>query len=361
MNRRLLVLLCASATLCPAAEPLENFDFSARMRALHIPGASVAIVDGYRVVWARGFGVMEAGSTAQGTPETRFQAASISKAVAAMAALKLVEEGKLTLDEDVNYRLKSWKVPQNEFTREEKVTLRRLLSHSAGLTVHGFPGYDTDDKLPSVPQILDGVKPANTAAVRVDIKPGTQSRYSGGGITVMQILMIDVTGRPFPEVMQALVLSRIGMQHSTYQQPLPQDLSAAAASGHRQNGDKIHGRWHVYPEMAAAGLWTTPSDLAKFAIELQLSAEGRANHVLTREMTSQMLTRQISDVGLGIMLNGKEGFSHGGSNEGFKCLLAATRNGQGVVIMTNGDEGARFANEIRDAVAAEYHWPSLEQ
>src|SRR6266851_5244466 len=258
MNRRLLVLL-SGAAVCLAAEPLEKFDFAGRMAALHVPGASVAIIDGYRIVWAHGYGVMEFGSSNQVTPDTRFQAASISKPVAALAALKLVEEGKLSLDEDVNRKLKSWKVPENEFTREEKVTLRRLLSHSAGLTVHGFPGYDVDEKLPAVPQILDGMKPANTAAVRVDITPGTKSRYSGGGITVMQLLMTDVTGRTFPELMQALVLARIGMQHSTYQQPLPDESAESAATGHRENGDKIHGRWHIYPEMAAAGLWTTPT------------------------------------------------------------------------------------------------------
>jgi CubicO group peptidase (beta-lactamase class C family) len=347
---KLLTFLFAAATLL--AGPLENFDFAGCMKALNVPGVSVAIIDDYKIIWTHAEGA---------TPETRFQAASISKPVAAMAALRLVEEGKLSLDEDVNLKLKSWKVPDNEFTRDEKVTLRRLLSHSAGLTVHGFPGYDVDDKLPTAPQILDGLKPANTAAVRVDLKPGTKSRYSGGGITVMQLMMTDVTGRPFPELMQALVLSKIGMRNSTYQQPLPDALAANAAIGHRSNGEAIHGRWHIYPEMAAAGLWTTPEDLAKFAIELQLSKTGKANHVLSREMTNQMLTRQIEDVGLGIMLNGETGFSHGGSNAGFQCLLAALTTGQGVVIMTNGDQGGKLANEIRDAVAAEYQWPKGER
>lgn len=360
MMRRFPAWLAAAA-VCACAAPLDKFDFAGRMRAQHVPGVSIAIIDGYRIVWAHGYGFVEAGSSQPVTPETRFQAASISKPVAAMAALKLVEEGKLSLDEDVNGKLKSWKIPENEFTREEKVTLRRLLSHSAGLTVHGFPGYDVDDKLPTIPQVLDGLKQANTAPVRVDIKPGSKSRYSGGGITVMQLLMMDVTARQFPALMQALVLSRIGMTHSTYQQPPPEDWKASAATGHGENGEKIHGGWHVYPEMAAAGLWTTPSDLAKFAIELQLSKDVKANHVLSREMTHQMLTRQISDVGLGIMLNGKERFSHAGSNEGFKCLLAATMTtGQGIVIMTNGDQGWRLADEIRDAVAEEYHWPTME-
>jgi CubicO group peptidase (beta-lactamase class C family) len=353
MNFRLVGLLAGVATACLSADPLDKFDFAARMAALHVPGASIAIIDGYRIVWAKGFG-------AGITPETRFQAASISKPVAAMAALKLVEQGKLSLDEDVNVKLKSWKVPENEFTKQDKVTLRRLLSHSAGLTVHGFAGYDVSAPLPTLPQILDGAKPANSAPVRVDIKPGTVSRYSGGGITVMQLLMTDVTGTPFPQLMESMVLSKVGMRRSTYQQPLPDALKREAAVGHDQNGKAIQGDWHVYPEMAAAGLWTTPSDLAQFAIELQLSRQGKANHVLSRDMTNQMLTRQISDVGLGIMLVGHgdmEQFDHGGSNEGFKCLMRATMNtGQGVVIMTNGDQGGKLADEIQKAVAAEYHW-----
>jgi CubicO group peptidase (beta-lactamase class C family) len=345
---RAWTLLLAGA-IAVSAQPLQNFPFDERMKALRVPGVSVTIIDGYRTVWTHGFG--------DASPETRFQAASISKPVAAMAALKLVEEGKLSLDEDVNARLKSWKVPASEFP--EKVTLRRLLSHSAGLTVHGFPGYDVSDPLPTLPQILDGLKPANTAAVRVDIKPGSQSRYSGGGITVMQLLMMDVTGKKFADLMESMVLSKAGMSHSTYAQPIPD--KTLAADGHHENGDPVHGRWHIYPEQAAAGLWTTPSDLAQFAIELQLSRQGKANHVLSRDMAAQMLTRQIADAGLGIMLEGRgagERFSHGGSNDGFKCLMTATMNtGQGVVIMTNGDRGTTIAEEITKAVAAEYHWP----
>lgn len=330
------------------AEPLEKLDVLGRMRTLHVPGVSVAVIDNYRIVWTHAYGAV--------TTETRFQAASISKPVAALAALKLVEQGRLSLDEDVNAKLKSWKVPDNAFTSIEKVTLRRLLSHSGGLTVHGFPGYQVSDRLPTLVEILDGVKPANTGPVRVDIKPGSQWRYSGGGITVMQLLMTDVTSTPFPDLMQSFVLSKIGMQASTYRQPLPEALRSQAASAYDNDGHEIPGKWHVYPEMAAAGLWTTPSDLARFAIELQLSLDGKANHVLSQDMTRQMLTRQIGNWGLGIGLTDRE-FNHGGSNEGFRCLMVATlHTGKGVVIMTNSDQGGEVANEIQKAVAAEYHW-----
>jgi len=157
-----------------------------RMRTYHVPGVSIAVVQNYRIDWAKGYGAMDLGTKMPVNPETRFQAGSISKPVAAVGALKLVEDGKLSLDGDVNAKLRSWKVPENAFTREQKVTLRRLLSHSAGLTVHGFPGYPADTPMPSLIDILNGKNGANTAAVVVDTIPGSEWRYSGGGITVMQ-------------------------------------------------------------------------------------------------------------------------------------------------------------------------------
>jgi len=331
-----------------------------RMAFYNVPGVSIAVINNGKLEWAKGYGVLEAGTTRPVTTETRFQAASISKPVAAMAALALVEQGKLNLDENVNLKLTSWHVPDNEFTRTEKVTIRRLLSHSAGLTVHGFPGYAANEPVPALTQILDGQKPpANTGPIRVDILPGKQLRYSGGGYTVLQQLMIDVAGAPFPNLLQELVLGKIGMTHSTYVQPLPKELETVAASGHRSKGETIKGRWHTYPEMAAAGLWTTPSDLALFAIELMESAQGRSNRVLSPEMSRQMLTKQSGSYGLGVSLGGTDGtsFSHGGSNEGFTCILVAdTGTRQGAVVMTNSDNGPPLFNEILRSISQEYNW-----
>jgi len=331
-----------------------------RMRFYNTPGVSVAVINGGVVEWARGYGVAEAGGTAPVTPHTRFQAASISKPVAAMAALRLVQEKRLALDEDVNAKLTSWKVPENEFTKQEKVTLRRLLSHSAGLTVHGFPGYAAGAPLPAVTQILDGITPANTAAIRVDVVPGSLWRYSGGGYTLMQQLLVDVTGRPFPQFMKATVLQPLGMNDSTYEQPLPEALRAQAASGHRSDGKVIEGRYHTYPEMAAAGLWTTPTDLARFAVALQQAIGGKSKPVLTQATTTEMLTLQKGSYGLGLSLEGGSAaprFGHGGSNEGFRCgMVAYVRTGQGAVVMTNGDNGSRLGQEILRAIAAEYGW-----
>lgn len=335
-----------------------------QMAKYKVPGLSVAVIENGKLAWAKGYGVVETGGSTPVTPETLFQAASISKPVAALTALALVEQGKLSLDENVNAQLKSWQVPENEFTKEQKVTLRRLVSHNAGLTVHGFRGYASDETVPSVVQVLNGEKPANSAAIRADIAPGSRWRYSGGGYTVMQQLMIDVSGKPFPQLVRELVLDQIGMKHSTYEQPLPAALTSKAALGHRATGALVKGKWHTYPEMAAAGLWTTPSDLARFAIEVQQAYAGKSSKVISPAMAKQLLTKQAGSYGLGLGLAG-EGkafyFSHGGSNEGFKCiLLAFAETGQGAVVMTNGDQGSRLADELLRALAKEYNWAARQ-
>lgn len=343
----------------PAAMSLAE-----RMKHYKVPGISVAVLNEGKLEWARGYGVTEAGGSTAVTPETLFQAASISKPVAAMGMLALVEQGKLTLDEDVNVKLKSWKVPDNDFTKEQKVTLRRLASHSAGLTVHGFRGYAKGEPVPTTVQVLDGEKPANSAPVRVDLLPGSRWRYSGGGITAMQLLMTEVTGKAFPALMQELVLSKIGMKNSTYEQPLPDGKAPQAATGHRSNGNQVTGKWHTYPEMAAAGLWTTPTELAKFALEVQQAYAGKSRKVLSQAMTRQFLTKQAGEYGLGIGLGGTgkdASFSHGGSNEGFKCMLFAyVERGQGAAVMTNGDQGSQLANEVLRSIAREYGWPDYQ-
>lgn len=333
---------------------------SDRMRHYKVPGVSIAVINHGEIEWARGYGVKEAGTADRVTNSTLFQAASISKPVTAMAALRLVQEGKLKLDEDVNQELKSWKVPENEFTKEKQVTLRELLSHSAGLTVHGFTGYAAGEPVPTLVQILNGEKPANSEPIRVDIPPGSKWRYSGGGYVVTQQLILDVTGKSFPDFMEQRVLRPLQMTDSTYQQPLPQALRAQAAAGHRGDGKVIPGKWHTYPEMSAAGLWTTPSDLAKFAIAIQNGKSGKSQTVLSQAMITQMLTKQIDDWGLGLNLQGTgrdARFSHGGANEGFRCsLIAYDDTGQGAAVMTNSDSGGSLAEEVLLAIAHEYGW-----
>jgi CubicO group peptidase (beta-lactamase class C family) len=346
-----------------AGAPSAAKSISRRMADFKTPGVSVAVINNGAVEWAKGYGVTEAGTVTPVTPHTLFQAASVSKSIAALGALRLVDQGKLVLDEDVNVKLVSWKVPENEFTKTEKVTLRRLLSHSAGLTVHGFGGYEAGTPVPTTSQVLDGAKPANSDPVRVNVVPGTIWRYSGGGYTVAQQLMADVAGRPFPALMADLVLKPVGMDDSTYEQPLPESRRGEAASGHTSDGKLLPGRYHTYPEMAAAGLWTTPTDLAKFLLEIARARRGESQ-VLSKALALDMTTLQKPGYGLGLSLDGfgkMASFGHGGSNEGFKCQMTAYLDGgRGAVIMTNGDLGLFVAGEILHAVALAYDWPSLK-
>jgi len=341
--------------------PVTTWSLADRMAHYKVPGLSIAVLDSGRIVWARGFGVKEAGGADSVTPETLFQAASISKPVAATGTLRLVEQGKLSLDENVNAKLTSWQVPENRFTRTEKVTLRRILSHSAGLTIHGFPGYAATDTVPNLVQVLDGKKPANTAPVRVDTVPGARWSYSGGGVTIEQLLVSDVTGEPFPALMQRLVLGPIGMTRSSYEQPLPEARAAEAARGHLTAGTMIPGRWHTYPEMAAAGLWTTPTDLAKWSLAIAAARAGRDTTLLSQAMATRMLTVEKGQYGLGPGLTGSGrgfNFGHGGANEGFRSVVIYfPETGQGAAVMANGDAGSELIGELLYAAAAEYRWP----
>lgn len=332
------------------------------MELYKIPGVSVAVFDQQKLVWAKGYGVRQAGGSDLVTLETLFQAGSISKPVTAMAALHFVEKGRWSLDEPINDRLVSWKVPANDLQKDQKVTLRRLLSHNAGTTVHGFPGYAVGAPVPTVVQVLNGESPANTAPVRVDLVPGSKVRYSGGGTTIVQLMMVDQLKKPFPTIMAETVLRPLAMDHSTFDQPLPAERASMAAVGTRRGGQAVVGRWHIYPEMAAAGLWTTPSDLAKVAIEVSMAHGGTSRRVLSQAMTRQMLTPQAEDFGLGFAVFPKDdAFGHNGADEGFQAYLRAfVGSGRGVVIMANSDSGSAIFNRLADSIGRAYGWKGLE-
>jgi CubicO group peptidase (beta-lactamase class C family) len=333
------------------------------MQRENVPGISVAVVEDGRIVWARAYGVADSSSGQAATAETMFQAASISKPVAATGALALVDEGILSLDRPVNEQLTSWKIPAHDFT--EAVTLRRLLTHTAGLTVHGFPGYAIGAPLPTVVQVLNGEAPANTLAVRVDVQPGSRWRYSGGGITVAQALMTDATGEPFAKLMDRLVLRPTGMKHSTFEQSLNGAEAAGAASAHNSKGQPIPGRFHIYPEAAAAGLWTTPSDLARWAVAVSSASQGETGGLLKPETARAMLTPGMGDWGLGVGLQGEGAdmrFWHNGVNEGFRSILFSyPQRRQAVVIMANSDTGNEVLGPVRVAIGRVLGWPGSEQ
>ena len=337
-------------------EPPLRLGLKDVMTAYGVPALSVAMITDNRILWAKAFGVAEAGTAKAADARTLFQAGAISKTATAVAAMTLAAEGRLSLEGDVNAALKAWHVPDNDFTRTQKVTLRRIMSHTAGLSVHGFPGYEVGAALPTLPQILDGLPPANTPPVRVIAVPGTQEIYSGGGVTIEQLLMTEATGQAFPDILHERALGPFGMGDSTYHQPLPDDLAPRAASGTRLAGP-VPGKWHVYPEMAAAGLWTTPSDLANFAIGVARARRGEASPI-GQALAAQMLTRQLAGGGFGLgfqLFPDDETFGHGGVDDGFhSSMLMDWRTGKGIVFMTNGDGGSAMMRPLLDRLRVVY-------
>ncbi|QSQ12006.1 serine hydrolase domain-containing protein [Myxococcus landrumensis] len=346
------------AALTIPGEAPRHMSLQDWMAMYEIPGVSVAVFDRGSLVWAKGYGVKEAGGSEPITLDTLFQAASISKPVTALAAMHHAEKRKWSLDENINDKLVSWKLPDNEFTKDQKVTLRRLLSHSAGTTVHGFRGYSAQESVPTLQQLLNGEKPANSAPVRVDTVPGTLTRYSGGGTSIVQQMLVDQLQKPFPQIMKETVLTPLGLKNSTYEQPLPKALEPLAAVGTRSGGKSLEGRWHTYPEQAAAGLWTTPSDLARIALEVSKSTQGKSQRVVSQAMAQQMLSRQSEAFGIGFMRRPNVNwFGHGGSNEGYRCVLVAfAEPGSGIAIMTNSDDGSYLFDRLIASAAAEYGW-----
>ncbi len=334
--------------------------FSQWMEALAIPGISVAVIDDYQVSWVHGFGVADANTRAPMTPDTVVQAGSIAKPLTAMAALRMVEQGSLSLDGDINRSLNSWHLADNEFTAEAHVTLRRLLSHTSGVTPGGFDGYEPDAPTPTIQQILDGAAPANSQAAQVFATPGTAMAYSGPAYTIVQLALIERANRPFPELMRESVFAPLHMRSSTYEQPLPARFERRAASGHTWGGGVLSGRWRVHPEMAAAGLWTTPSDLAQVAIEMARARRGESSRVLSQGMAVRMLTEEKESSALGWMLGSGDGmFWHNGGTEGYRASMRMySDTGDGFVFLSNSDNGHDIVFMLTNVIAAERGWPN---
>jgi CubicO group peptidase (beta-lactamase class C family) len=331
-----------------------------RMAFYHVPGVSIAVIKDNKVEWARGYGLADSTDKRKVTTTTRFQAASISKSLNAMGVLRLAAQKKFDLNSDVNNYLQSWKLPADSLTKDQRVTIARLLSHTAGLSVHGFRGYSMGDSIPTDNEILDGKSPSNSAAVRLIYVPGTKYQYSGGGTMVTKKIIIDNTGLPYDKYMDQFVLKPLGMTHSSFTQPAPANILPQLASAYNMTAP-VPGKFNIYPEQAPDGLWTTPEDLGRFICETQNSLTGKSNKVLSKEMTTTMLTPVMEKYGaaLGVFIDergGQKYFRHGGSNNGFKCeYIASMENGNGVVVMTNSDEYS-IIPEIINSVATVYEW-----
>ena len=371
-----LALIGMTAALVPgapllAAEPSElernlaisvdgtpqTLTLQEAMKALNIPSVSLALIDGDRIDFARAYG-------ASATPETLYQAASLSKFVTAIGAMRLVEAKRLDLDEDVNAKLTSWKVPTNGFDKGHEVTLRGLLSMTAGIGVPGFPGYETGAPVPNLTQILYGVPPANSPPVTVIAEPGSAYLYSGGGYEIAEALMVDTMQTPFPELMNEIVLKPAGMSRSTFAQALPADLDGAAMRGHSADGKELYGGYRIFPEHAAAGLWSTPTDLANLLLLMGRAWRGESQLFLQPEAARTMLTPQNGGpYGLGAAIGEADGVlavMKRGQNAGYHAyLILLPAEGKGMVVMTNSDNGSILAEALIRRAAALFDWPAL--
>ncbi|UYQ91447.1 beta-lactamase family protein [Chitinophaga horti] len=343
-----------------ADSTIPSMNIYQRMRDLHVKGVSIAVIYNYQIVWVKGYGMADELEKRSVNANTLFQAASISKSINSMALLKLVQMGRLDLDTDVNRYLTTWKFPYDSAAAGKVITARQLLSHSAGLTVSGFPGYNRRAALPALIQVLNGTAPANSPAVRSFLPPATRFEYSGGGTNITQLLLTDITGEPYEQFLQREVLNPLGMTRSRY--ALCGDTSNIATAYYR-DGKPVNGKYHLYPELAAAGLWTTPTDIARYMIECQRVLRGDSGKVLSRvhmqERFKPVVMYNESKVGLGLFLRYKNGayyFNHNGGNAGFSCAsYGSLEDGYGIVVMTNSSNNA-FMLEVCNAVARVYHW-----
>jgi CubicO group peptidase (beta-lactamase class C family) len=361
----LVAALLASSLSGACSDPAGPDDpdsIEAWMRFHDVPGVSVAVIRDFRVAYLEQYGLMSNEGGQVVDELTRFQAASMSKGVSAATVMTLVEDGLLELDRDIDAYLTTWELPWTVPRGSEPVTLRRLLSHTAGTTVSGFRGYRYNESVPTLNEVLDGTPPANSAPIVVDVQPGTGFRYSGGGYEVMERAILDVTDQTFPDLVHDRVLEPVGMTRSTFEQPAPDSLAPFLPTGHYASGTRVPGGYHTYPEIAAAGLWATPEDLALFLTELQRTLRGEGSGVLQPASVEAMLTEVTPHYGLGLHVWSRLGqryFGHEGANDGFRGgMMAHVSSGDGVVILTNSDHGSDLFWDVVRTIGRREGWPA---
>jgi len=342
-----------------------------RMKYYHVNGISIVVIKDFKIDWAKGYGWADSLTRRPVNTSTLFQVGSISKSINGLAVLSLVQRGKLDLDMDINEHLKSWKFPYDSLSKGKKISLANLLSHTAGLSGHGFPGYEIGDTIPSLIEILNGIPPANSKAIRSEFEPSLKYKYSGGGTTISQLIIQDVMQQPYHQFMRKTIFDPLGMKTSSYQQPPSAANKNLLATGYRSNGKVVPGNYHIYPEQAAAGLWSNPSELAAYVIEIQQSLAGKSNKILSKEMATRYVTPYNSkyvtpypddEVALGVF-NRKVGneryFTHDGSDRGFKAkFIGSIEHGYGAVLMINSDS-REILEEVVNAIAFAYKWKNF--
>jgi CubicO group peptidase (beta-lactamase class C family) len=341
--------------IVPPDGPAATLSLAEAMDALHVPSVGVALIRNGEIAWSRTFGMNPEG-------DPIYQAASLSKFVAAVVAMKLVDDGVLSLDAPVDTKLRMWRASWPPYTDNHPVTLRWLLSMRAGASVPGFMGYDRGAPLPSLSEILNGTPPANSQPVTIISTPGEVYAYSGGGYEVVEALIEDATTKSFAEVAKESVFSPLGMASSSFTEPLP---ASRVATGHMGDGTELPGGWRVMPELAAAGLWSTPQDLARLLVSIVDGYHGRAGAILSKVMVDEMLTPQgDGPYGLGAAISGQGQdvvLMKRGQNVGYQgYLILFPAMGDGMVVMTGSNNGTVLAESLIRRAAEIYAWPAIE-
>ncbi len=340
----------------------KGWSIADRMAHYKVNGISIAVIRNYKLEWAKGYGFADIANKTPVTTTTRFQAGSISKSLNSVGILKLVEKGNIKLDADVNRYLVSWKIPYTKIANGKTVNVSQLLSHTAGLNVSGFSGYTANQTIPTTVQILKGKYPANSPAVHLINQPGIKHQYSGGGTTITQLLIEDITHKHYDTYMQNEVLNPLNMVNSSFATPLT-TANKNLAIGYYDNGKQVEGKYHIYPEKAAAGLWTTPTDIAKYIIAIQEAYKGTQTKILSPYMAKLMLTLGVDQrASLGVFIdnyNGEKYFGHDGLTYGYYSqYYGSLNNGNGVVVMTNSVNND-IVKEIVNSVAKVYGFKGL--
>jgi CubicO group peptidase (beta-lactamase class C family) len=336
---------------------IQAIDLRSLIALNRVPGCSVAVTEAGRTT-VHTAGVLSSHDPRPVDANTIFQACSLSKPVSVLAATRFVEDGTLAFDDDVSPRLAGWRLPADGAGRP-RVSFRQLASHTAGLSVSGFEGYRAGADVPTTIEILAGAPPAQNEPVRAVFEPGVRFQYSGGGTTLVQLLIESITGRPAVDYLDDFLARELGMSGSGFLQPLPPERAEVAARGHDLMGRALVGGWRTYPELCAAGLWSTPSDLSRFlqTVQMRLHRPGPEREAVRAMLTPEAALESsggpagFDAVGMGFFLKTERGtttwFGHDGSNAGYRChMLASARDDRSLVVMTNGDGGGRVLAHV---------------
>jgi CubicO group peptidase (beta-lactamase class C family) len=347
-----------------ADQPVKTFSINERMDYYDVPGLSVALIKDNQVEWAKSYGVKRDNSSDSISINTLFQAASLSKPVTALVLLKLVEQGLIDLDSNINNQLSSWKIPDNKHTVNRKITPKNLILHTSGLEVPHYPGYSVGQQLPDIYDILNGNNPSNSEPATVQFEPNSRWSYSGAGYEVLQLLLMEKKGMSFPELMQEELFNPLKISNSTFEQENLLKIRNDIAIAHLENGEVVENGYNLYPEMAAAGLWTTPIDYAKIVCELQKEYQGHSNLILSKEMAINALSRHYWHMALGFIMD-EEGdriaLNFSGGNHGYICDIYSYLNaGSGAIIMSNSNNGGPLIESLFYSISKEYNWSNWQ-